>query len=429
VKKISDAVCCVVDAGQFLPVARRIGEQVSKCYYWSPQDRSLPLIQEAVIGDGFSEVERIPKGKSFFDVATEVDFFVFPDIGFAGEQRELISQGHMVWGARGLDSLEYNRGKFLRALKSCGLEVPKHEVIRGLNNLRLFLDDKKDMYIKMSNWRGNFETFHWVDNEQTSAELDNLAVEFGPMKEHLTFYVFYPIDTDIEDGIDTYCINGEYPNLVLHGVENKDKSFLGTMCEFSELPEQVREVNEKFAPILKDYRGFFSTEVRILPDKHYFIDPTCRAPSPPHQSQCMMWDNYAEILYQGAAGNCIDPEPNSKFCVQALLSYKRNEKEWVSFKIPESIKTNVKCGFCCEVDGLLCFPPHPLETMAGYLVATGDTIKEAIDVLQKCAKELPPGLNCEDKSIADLLILADNMSEDGVPLTEATIPEPSIVLE
>ena len=778
-KEVKDLIVCCVDNGQFIPVARRLGEQVEKCYYWSPADRSLPVIQEAMLGDGFDEIERV---ESIWDVVEETDLFVFPDIGHASLQKYLVSLGKPVWGARGGDVLESNRGLFLKTLESVGLEVPDHDVVKGLTNLRLFLKDKEDKYIKISKWRGNFETFHWVDWGSTESELDNLAVEFGPAKEMITFYVFDPIDTDIEDGCDAYCIDGKYPSLVLKGMECKDKSFLGTMMKYDEMPEQLREVNDKFAAALRqyDYRGFFSTEVRILPDKFYFIDPTCfsedtevltdsgwklfpalkksdkvatrseageiqyqhptnylnykydgemilltnnkktieclvtpdhkvlrsgrdggdyclqkadsltdkgyiprtghwfgeapkffhipeyrhswlsgrwmkcfkekhceplaveietmlkfmgyylsegcvggggwlvsisqfkhkqamldglkafpveprvndkgfqlhsvqlvqyckqfgtcsekfvpdwikrlspelinvfldayvlgdgsvekgsrtiyttsrrmaddlqelffkagsvasiferksagtemsvgdksyvrnhnillvcetksfnrfwfetgarksryikrvpyrgdvycvtvpnstlyvrrngkpfwsgncRAPSPPHQLQAAMWDNYADILWQGANGNCIDPEPNSKFGVQALLSVSRNEKEWAAVKIPDSIKDSVKCGFCCEIDGRLCFPPSPLESMAGYLTATGDTIEDAIASLQEKAKELPASMKCEDKSLAELLKQAQSAEDKGMEFTkDQDIPEPSIVLD
>ena len=418
----------MVDGGQFVSIARKLGEQCAKCYYWSPADRSLPLIQEAVIGDGFPDITRV---KSIWDIKSEVDFFVFPDIGFSGLQKELIAQGFPVWGARDGDQLESNRGKFLETLEQLGMEVPKHEVVKGLTNLRLFLEDKEDMYVKISKWRGNFETFHWVDNEQTASELDNLAVEFGPTKEQVTFYVFWPIETDIEDGCDTYCIDGEYPNRVLHGFECKDKSYIGTMCDFDELPEPVRAVNEQFAPALRaaGYRAAFSTEVRILPDKFYFIDPTCRFPSPPHQLETELWGNFADILWHGANGICIEPEETAKFGVQALLSVKRGDKEWSTVKVPESLKDNVKCGFCCEIDGLLCFPPHPLETMAGYLVATGDTILEAVENLQEAASELPASFSCEDKSLAELLKQVESAEEKGMEFTDQKVPAPSVVLD
>lgn len=429
-KPVDSLVVAVVDHGQFLEVARAIGRQVAKCYYWSPAEKSLKLIQEGVIGDGFPEIERINKNQGIWDVKDECDLFVFPDLGFASEQRELIRQGIPVWGARGSDTIESNRGKFLRMLSKLEMNVPPHETVLGLTNLRLFLKDKEDKFIKISDWRGNFETFHWTNWDECEGELDNYAVEFGPTKEHITFYVFDPIDTEIEDGIDSYCIDSKFPNVVLHGCEHKDKSFIGCMTKWEDLPEQVRTVNEQFAPMLNDYRGFFSTEVRITKDNEsFFIDPTCRAPSPPHQLMTELFSNFADIIWHGANGICIDPEPSAKFGVQALLSCTRNDKEWSAFKIPSSIESKVKCGFCCQIDGRLVFPPHQLETMCGYLIGTGDTIQKAIDDLQSAVKELPSGLKCEDKSIAELLKEVVEMEDNGIPFTDQKIPEPASVIE
>ena len=427
-KSVEDIVIACIDHGQFIPIARKLGEQVAKCYYWSPSEKSLRLVQEGIVGDGFEDIERV---ENIWDIKDRVDAFVFPDIGFAGLQKELIRQGYPVWGARDGDSLESNRGKFLKALKEMGLEVPPHKIIKGLTNLRLFLKDEEDKYIKISDWRGNFETFHWTNWDEGEGELDNYAVEFGATKELITFYVFDPIDTDIEDGMDTYFIKDSFPKIVLHGMEEKDRSYVGCMTAWDDVPEQVREVSEQFAPALAeyDYRGFFATEVRILPDKYYFIDTTNRAPSPPHQLQTELWGNFADIIWQGANGICIDPEPTAKFGVQALLSCSRNSREWVSFKIPDKIKKNVKCGFCCEINGKLVFPPHQLETMCGYLVGTGDTIQEAITELQDAVKELPSGMKCEDKSIAELLKELQLAEDKGIEFTDQEIPEPATVIE
>ena len=782
-KPASEVTACVVCHGQFVAVARKLGEQFKKVYYWTPTERSFPTVQEAVIGDGFPEIEWV---ESFWDIKDKVDCFIFPDIGFSGEQRELIKQGYPVWGARDSDSLETNRGKFLRTLEQLGMDVPHYEKVIGLDNLKLHLKDKTDKYIKISRWRGNFETTHWISWSDSEAGLDKYAVEFGAVKNKVAFYVFDPIKTDIEDGIDAYCIDGKFPQLVLHGVELKDcydvqtevmtsagwkffkdldgseemltldisnpkyykqkyerptafirdsysgkmlslesdnysllvtpnhklllqvnsqdqsrkivewtgidgvsrkfhqgkrnrklvaakdvdfskvqkmpwptsarfqgrsttfkrfkfgdvslkrsqlarflgiylsegwtngrkimvaqskyfpemegvlkdcgfkyhivtyqgnktgfgisniplaeylmqfgksaqkhvpewlknsrwqvieeflhwyclgdgsfysvkkrtrnqkkektsrkyytisrrmaddlqellakcgqqslireevannkprfiitersvqnknyilpqhskwvdysgeifcvtvpshvilirrngksawcgnSAYLGTMCAWDELPEQVRSVSEQFAPALKDYRSAFSTEVRIAGDKNYFIDPTCRFPSPPHQLETEMFTNLADIIWHGANGICIDPIPAAKFGVQALLSITRNKTEWVSLSIPKEIERWVKCGFCCQVDGKLTFPPNPLETMAGYLVATGDSIQEAIDNLKKYAAQLPEGFKCEDKSLAELLKEIQSMNEKGITFTTEPVPEPSSVVD
>jgi len=424
-KESKDIIACVCDHGQFVAVARKLGEQVKKCYYWSPHEKSLRLIQEGIIGDGFDEIERVD---DIWGIKYQCDLFVFPDIGFSGLQKELIGQGFPVWGARDSDTLESNRGKFLKTLKELEMEVPTFKTIKGMTNLRLHLKDEDDKYIKISHWRGNFETFHWVDWKNSEVELDNLAVEFGPAKEHVMFYVFDPIDTEIEDGIDAYCIDGKYPEIVMHGMECKDKSYIGCMTDWDDLPEQVRTVNEEFAPALVDYRGFFCTEVRITDEgKNYFIDPTCRAPSPPHQLMTELFENFADIIWQGANGNCIDPVPAAKFGVQALLS--GGGDGWSAFTIDKSIESQVKTGFCCQIDDRLVFPPHQLGSMCGYLTGIGDTMEDAIGSLQDAAKKLPDGMKCEDKSIAELLKEVKSAEEKGMEFSDDKIPEPSIVID
>jgi hypothetical protein len=114
--------------------------------------------------------------------------------------------------------------------------------------------------------------------DEDESIIDELAYKLGPLKENPIFWVFAPIDSKIEDGIDTYCIDGKWPETVIHGVENKDKSYCGAFQKMSTLPEEVRCVNEAFSPILKQYgyRSMFCTEVRITKEgESYFIDPTC----------------------------------------------------------------------------------------------------------------------------------------------------------
>jgi hypothetical protein len=167
------------------------------------------------------------------------------------------------------------------------------------------LHDKEDRWIKISRFRGDFETLHWRSWDEDSNRLDAFAVKFGPFREQINFYVFEPIDTDIEDGCDTWCIDGAYPELVIHGMEAKDKAYIGTWQKYSDLPEPLRRVGDAFSPILAgfDYRSFFSTEVRITEDgEPYFIDPTCRAGSPPSQVMTEMIANYSEIIWGGANG-------------------------------------------------------------------------------------------------------------------------------
>jgi hypothetical protein len=778
-KALSDVVFCVVDTGQFVSIAQKLAEQAAGCFYWSPFEEAFPTIRRGCIGDGLKNVKRV---RSLWDVKGQVDCFVFPDNAFPGEQRELRTQGFQVWGAGSCGDLEWNRGKFFEALKVLDMACPTHTVITGVTNLRLFLSDKTDKYLKISRWRGDFETTHWKSESESSSKLDNLSVELGPLKEHVKFYVIDPINTEIEDGIDTYCVDGKYPSLVLHGMEHKDMSYIGRMTEWSLLPKEVRSVSEDFAPMLTRYRGPISTEVRIDGDKSYFIDPTCfsadteiltdsgwkffpelkkddmvatrslrgevqyqrpsayinykfdgemvlitnnkktieclitpdhnvlrtdrdgvrtflqradsladkgyiprtgtwvgespkffnipayyhswlsgrwmkcfkekncptlaveiramlnflgyylsegsvggggwmvsiaqtkhrkqmldglkdfpvvpvesdsgmrfhsvqlaeyckqfglcnekfvpgwikklspelinvfldaytlgdglvecgsrsifttskrmaddlqelflkagsvasiyekqtrgttvnfgtrkyvrrynifhvcetnhfrrfwfetgsrasryikrveysgdvycvsvpnstlfvrrngkpfwsgncRYPSPPHQLETELFSNFADIIWEGANGTLTEPEPSANFGVQAALHVKREFREqhdWMVFKIDPEIRPFVKAGFYCEVDGNLCLPPNPLENMVGYLVATGDDLESAIDLLKERAEQLPSGMLCEVSSLSDLLSEIKSAEGKGMEFSPDPIPDPSSVVD
>ena len=95
-KPLSESTVAVIDHGLFLHVARRLALDCKRAIYWTPWERSFPLIREGNIGGGFLDIERID---DFWPIKTEVDFWCFPDCGFSGLQAELKSQGCKVWGA------------------------------------------------------------------------------------------------------------------------------------------------------------------------------------------------------------------------------------------------------------------------------------------------------------------------------------------
>lgn len=430
-KPTSEVVACVCDHGRFLHMARRLARDMAKVYYWSPTERDCPLIREMAVGYGFEDIERIT---NLWAVKDECDLFVFPDVGFSGLQRELISQDFPVWGARNGDRLETNRGLFLDILKDTSLPVPTYVEVLGLTELRVFLKDAEDKYIKISKYRGDWETLHWTNWREMEGTLDSYAVRFGPLKDLITFYVFEPIDTQIEDGVDAYFVDGQWPKTVLKGMECKDKAYLGTMQKFEDIPEEVRVVNEIFGPILDTfgYRGFFSTEVRITEaGESFFIDPTCRCGSPPSQVQAELFGNYGDIIWGGAQGELVEPEPTAKFGVQAAIAIDGDRTDWNAVDFPESLDQWVKCGFCCLIDGRTCFPPITEYNTSelGYLCAIGDTIDEAIESLREHKEMLPDGVKCEFNSLADLLTEIHAAEENGMEFTPQPVPEPAEIIK
>lgn len=428
-KRIEDLHFRVCDHGLFLPIARRLARDAGHVSYWTPADRAFPTVREC-IGDGLPDIERVD---CFLCDLESVDCFVFPDLGFSGIQQHLAEMGFPVWGSLGADVLEVSRGKFLEFLEGSGLTVPPYVRVDGISKLREHLRDVEDRWIKVSKFRGDWETFHWRSREEDENELDVFAGRLGPFRELVAFYVFEPIEDAIEDGLDSWCVAGRFPSLVIHGMESKDKAYIGTFQKFADLPEEVRQAAEAIAPVLDQfgYRSFFSAEVRIAGDgESYFIDPTCRAGSPPSQVMTEMIGNYAEVIWEGANGHLIEPEPAAKFGVQVLCHFNRSEDSWVYVKTDDELDRWLKSAQMIGSGDMRCLPPGDYVTgCEDWLVGVGDTVLEAVKHLRHNIELLPDGACCEYDSIAELLKQIHEAEAEGMEFTTQTIPSPASVIE
>lgn len=433
VKEINDVTCLITDHNLFLPLAQELGKRFKRVLYWKPNSDAFPTINKACVGDGFEEFEMIDDPWEFIS-RHEIDLAVFPDILDSGLQIHLEELGIPVWGSRRGDSIELIREKFLRLLKENGLEVPKFERVIGLSQLRAFLKNKKDQYLKISKYRGSMETTHWRSWEEDEGLLDMLAVRFGALREHMPFLVFESIDTDIEDGADSFNIDGKWPELMLHGFECKDRGYLSAVTHRAEMPDYIQEIMDVFSSVLVRYRyrNFFSMEVRVKDDKAFFIDPCCRGPIPASDSQFLIWQNLAEIIYHGANGILVEPQPRAKFTAECAVSMKSFDKhQWGEIVIPDSLKNWLRIGGCCQVGDRVAFPPTPDDNSdeIGWLVALGNSPKEVIDNLKSEADDLPDGLSAHLDALVELVQEADQAEDAGVHFTNKPMPEPAEVME
>lgn len=428
-KELSEVTALVVDHGLHLPLARHLGKTYERVLYWSDFDEGCPSIENCVIGDGFEEVERCDK---IFDALPDVDLCIFPDIGHDDLQRYLVKQGMPVWGSRSGDSLEIKREMFHKILGEVGLEVPKFTKVKGLENLRVFLKDKENKFIKVSRYRGSFETCKFRNYDTDEKMLDKWKVQFGPLAELINFLVFDEIDTNLELGGDTYNIDGQWPRKMLNAFEKKDEGLFAAVTDTEDMPEQVREVMAAFAPILKDYgyRNAWSMEIRSKDDQSWFIDPTCRYPNPATASQCAAYRNVAEIIWHGAQGQMVQPEVVNDYVIECALNTEGEQSEWGKVGLPEELESHVHVSNCCMVDGAYCWPVTETRgTMFGFLVAEGNTIPEVISLMQKRIELLPEGVTAKSQAIYDLLKEIHESEANGIQWSDDAVPEPETVLE
>lgn len=413
--------------GLFVGLAKRLAETGARVLYQTPVDR-YDRINEGVIGDGFEGIQWV---EEFWHHRDEIDCFVFPDIRHDGLQAELRRQGFPVWGSQQGMKLEQGRLFFLEKLKELGLDVPPHEVIAGTTNLALFLKDKEDIWIKVSKWRGTWETTHWRNWRLDSGLLDEWAVKWGGIKETVKFICFPKIDTDLEIGADTYCIDGKWPSTMLHGIERKDAAYFSAVTRRDEMPEQMLPIMETFSGFLKEagYRNQWSMEVRVKDDKNYFIDATTRG-GLPSTGTFLAAKNTAEVIYAGAHGELVEIDYGFKFSAECMVNSKGSTDAWLVAEFEPETRDHFLLQQCCGEDGLIWYPP--LEgggKHLGWLWATGDTPEETLLAMNELADSLPDGFDAQVEDLAAVIREIGSGQEQGIQFTSQPMPEPDIVLE
>jgi hypothetical protein len=425
----SNRTVLVFDHGFFLPLARRLAEPggFGKVYYHTPFEKAFPTLNEGIIGAGFDDIIRC---NDPWAIKNKIDLWVFPDIYHQGLQADLRAQGCRVWGAGAGMRLETNREFFFQKLGELGLAIAPHRSLVGLSALADYLKDKKDQFIKVSFWRGSLETKHWRSWREDAENLDLWAVKLGGLKEHVPFLVFDKIDTKLEIGADTFCVHGQWPATMLHGIEQKDEAYFSAVTLKREMPDELTHIMDAFSPFLaeSEYSCQWSMEVRVTGAEAYFIDATARG-GMPSTASFLAAANVPEILWHGADGELVDTDYGFKFSAECMVKIKGESDSWASIVLPDELKPWLKVCDCCELDGKIWFPADgPSIEEIGWLLAVGDTPTEVAEEMNRLADLLPDGADACVESLADILRNIETEEEAGIKFTDHKMPPPEIVL-
>lgn len=370
----------VWDNGIFVEFAKRLAEDFGRVLYFCEWRTGYPSSRGLLVGAGDDDYERIEDPWPFIE-RDEIDLYVFPDCYEGKLQSYLRSQGKRVWGCGLGGELELDRPKAKEIFKKAGIPIGDYKEIIGLDALRKHLKKTDDAWVKINSTRGDMETFNSPTYEKIEPRLDELEHTLGAKKKIMRFIVEKGIPDAIEAGYDGFCIDGQFPKVGITGIEVKDKGYCGRTTAYKDLTPEVRAVNDALVPAFKgyNYRGFFSSEVRISDGKGYPIDLTARAGSPPSELYQNMMTNLAEVIWHGAGGIVIEPEYEAPWGAEVLLHSSWADKNWAHITIPDEIRRNVKLRNYTVIEGetyivpQLCGMPE-----IGAVVATGKTAKEAI---------------------------------------------------
>jgi hypothetical protein len=203
-------------------------------------------------------------------------------------------------------------------------------------------------------------------------------VILGPYSKIAHFIVEEPIEDElaVEVGYDAFAVNGELPEQSFWGYEVKDAAYIGTS---NPVPDRLLRPTTDFANILKqyEYRGFFSTELRVTRDNEFLIDPTLRCPSPPSEVECAIMTNFSDVVWEGAHGNLIEPEYSHPYGAMLVLKSQWIIEHALAVEVGRPERVYLHGHF--EIDGksyaIIC---EEFEEFGGA-VGLGDTLEEAIE--------------------------------------------------
>ncbi len=376
---LSDKIACVVDNGLFTELAVTLAKSFRHVYYLGSWVTAFPRSNAMTIGEGLPNVSRINEVWSVLD---SVDLFVFPDIYHGTLQRYLRGLGKRVWGSGIAESLEYKRGQSKQWLADVGLPVGEHQVVKGLNDLRRYLQRHEDVYVKSST-RGDMETFNAKSYDLIEPRLDELEHILGAKKFDYEFIVEQPIEAAAEVGYDGFTVDGEFPKTSLFGVEAKDTGYVGKVTAYSKMPRPLAYVNNQLSGLFAElnYRGFWSSEVRVGKEDGvaYLTDPCCRMASPPGELYLYLIENMADVIWDGADGELSEPAFKYEYAAQLILKSDWAQYGWQPLEFPDELREHVKIHYLTIKNGRSYFVPQQIPIPEiGAVVAGGDTQEEAI---------------------------------------------------
>jgi len=379
----------ICDNGLFVEWAALLAKSFKKVYYYSPWESAYPASVETLTGTGLPGVTRV---NDFWPIVDEVDLFIFPDIYYGGLQEHLVKLGKRVWGSRHGQELEMDRAKSKELLDAAGVDIGPYEVVVGIDDLRDYLKENDNVFVKISTTRKDMETFHSKKYAHVEPRLDALEHSLGPWKNHMQFIVEDAIDNAIEIGYDGWTIDGKFPKNAMWGVEIKDAGFVLNTAAYSDLPKPAIEVNTLMAPMLKkyQYRGFISSEIRVTKEgRNFAIDPCCRCGSPPNELYQTIITNWPDILWEGADGVMVEPDFVAKWGAQLMIKSEWALDNWQPISFPKSLRDQVKIHHLAIMDGKYYYVPECKgSSTVGAVVALGDTMEDAIKNCREAADKI-----------------------------------------
>ena len=403
-------------------MAERFARDGYDVMYYVPNDEQpwgVPDKDE--IGTGIPGVERITGEDDFFELVDakprEIDFFAFFDVGEGGHQEHLRRLNYPVYGSGAAQILELDKFLFNnKVLPKVGLPFMPFEKVKGTQALREYLKGKKNLYIKISFFRGCFESIHYTDWEDFEETFLDIELKLGKRRKTQVFLIQKSIPAELEIGAEAFRLNGDCAGNILVGIEDKDCGYIGRIF-YKGLPPLFQHVEDKLKPIFNKYgyQGSYACEYRITGEKYsnyfkgkpYFIDLTAREPSPPGEARSDAYSNFPKCVEDIAYGRMPQPKYVAPYVSEITLFStfygEGDDGHWTRVEFPPEISKYIKLKNYCIKNGQYWLVPNQYAEFMGSAVGYGNSIDEAFGKALKHASMVKAKEIHYDKSVVERL--------------------------
>jgi hypothetical protein len=276
-------------------------------------------------------------------------------------------------------------------LKEHNLPVQDYEIVTGTQALRKALSEEGSLYVKISRYRGVFETYHHTAPASSELWINDIEQRLGALCNVVDFLIEQPLEAKVEIGTDSYTVDGQYPSTTITGTEIKDLGYCGRVFRNEHMPRGARTVDDGLCPIFKElgYRGFYSTEIRETEDgAPYMVDFTARMPLPPGFLYGLMYSNLAEIVWGAAIGELVEPVVVKKYGMMVLLYSLWYKEHMLHVKFPPEYRENIQLLLPVKIEGeYYCISQYDMDEFGAVSVA-GDSIEECVEQAETILKSI-----------------------------------------
>lgn len=403
----------VYDFGIGLEHARALGRAGNTVKYYTPWGAGFPSFKSFAVGLGYKN-DNVEKVLYFFEWIDWADLIFFPDVG-AGDIAEYLSKTTKkpIFGAGKAEAIEQNRVMMRKKQKELGLPTQNTTIVKGLPELRKYLEKNPKKVVKIDIFREDVESFASDSYDKIKLSLNEIEVGLGPFNETFQFIAEDMID-GIEPGFDLFFNGKEFLKPYLWGVEYKKKGYIGKFVD--KLPSPLQDVADRLTPFLQKtgYRGALSTEFRMKGGKPYLIDTCARFAYPLSTAYGEVIKNYSDVIWAVANGQDIKIEPISQYFAIAPLYDLHARDKYVRLDFPKELSNHIKPRGSAVVGNVTySVPPGDIVFV---IVSWANSYDQCLKDIEKLSKDVEsPELNTDSiDTLKKAIEVIDKFPENGL---------------